>query len=261
MTLDILFPVLNEHRRLEKGIRTAAEYCRANLEDSVRLTILDNGSDDDTPEIGQQLAKEYPEVEYVRIEQRGVGIAFRTGVERSTADIVGYMDIDLSTDLRSLGQTMNLFRDDPELEYVNASRFHRDSVTEGRKWYRKITSAGLLFLLGAVLHMKSTDAICGFTFVRRPVADRLVKECYNDNGWFYMIEFLLRAERDGVRIYDMPVHWTENYDTTVKIGSTVRNYLRNIRRLRRTFAEEKRETQGNGCRREHGRGNHNAEKN
>lgn len=241
MTLEILFPVLNEHRRLEKGIRTAVNYCRSNLKDSFKMTILDNGSDDDTPEIGKRLAKEYPEVEYVRIEQRGVGIAFRTGVERSTADIVGYMDIDLSTDLDSLGQTMELFRENPDLGYVNATRFHRKSDTEGRKWYRKVTSAGLLVLLKSVLHMKSTDAICGFTFVRWKVAERLVKECYEDNGWFYMIEFLLRAERDGIRIVDMPVHWTENYDTTVKIGSTVRNYLHNIRRLQKTFAEEDRE--------------------
>lgn len=246
MTLEILFPVLNEHRRLEKGIRTAVTYCRANLKDSFKMTILDNGSDDDTPEIGRRLAEEYPEVEYVRIEQRGVGIAFRTGVERSTADIVGYMDIDLSTDLVSLGKTMELFRENPDLCYVNATRFHRKSDTEGRKWYRKITSAGLLILLKSVLHMKSTDAICGFTFVRRKVAERLVKECYEDNGWFYMIEFLLRAERDGIRIVDMPVHWTENYDTTVKIGSTVRNYLHNIRRLQRTFAEEDREKKKQG---------------
>ena len=53
--------------------------------------------------------------------------------------------------------------------------------------------------------MKSTDAICGFTFVRRETALSLIEGCSRDNGWFYMIEFLLRAEKRGVTILDYPV--------------------------------------------------------
>ena len=240
MEINILFPVLNEHLRLEKGIRKAAEYMRAEIDIPYKLTILDNGSDDDTPEIGKRLAEEFPEVEFVRIEERGVGIAFKTGVERSSADIVGYMDIDLSTDIENLKKTIELFETDPELQYVNASRFHPDSDTRGRKWYRKITSAGLLVLLKACFGMKATDAICGFTFVRRETALQLVQECSDDKGWFYMIEFLLRAERDGIRILDLPVKWTEDYDTTVNVWKTIKNYLKNIWKLKKAFRMEDR---------------------
>lgn len=232
--------MLNEHLRLERGIRRAMEYMRAEISIPYRLTILDNGSDDDTPEIGRMLAEEFPEVEYVRIEERGVGIAFKTGVERSSADIVGYMDIDLSTDIANLKKTIELFETDPELQYVNASRFHPDSDTRGRKWYRKITSAGLLVLLKACFGMKATDAICGFTFVRRETALQLVQECSDDKGWFYMIEFLLRAERDGIRILDLPVQWTEDYDTTVNVWKTIKNYLKNIWKLKKAFRQEDR---------------------
>lgn len=240
MELEILFPVLNEHLRLEKGIRKAASYVEKEIEIPCRLTIVDNGSDDDTPEIGRRLEAEFPSVRYMRLEERGVGIAFRRGVEASTADIVGYMDIDLSTDLSYLKKTISGFEEDTSLDYVNASRFAKESVVTGRKWYRKITSKGLLVLLKCGLGMKSTDAICGFTFLRREKALELVKECYPDNGWFYMIEFLLRAERHGMKIYDMPIVWTEDYDTTVKIGKTIRNYLKNIRRLWIAFHNEKR---------------------
>ena len=83
--------------------------------------------------------------------------------------------------------------------------------------------------------MKATDGICGFTFMRRDVAARLVREAGSDKGWFYMIELLLRAERAGVNILDLPVVFTENYDTTVNIGRTIRNYIYNIRRLRGEF--------------------------
>lgn len=238
MDINILFPVLNEHLRLERGIRRTMEYCRANVTIPYQLTIVDNGSDDDTPEIAARLVQEFPEVHYIRTKERGVGIAYRTGVEQNTADIVGYMDIDLSTDISYLGKTIELFQTRPDVVYVNASRFADASQTKGRKWYRKITSKGLLILLHGIFHMKATDAICGFTFTRREISERLVKECSNDNGWFYMIEFLLRAERDNIPIYDMPVEWQEDYDTTVHVWKTVKNYLKNIRRLKKAFREE-----------------------
>ena len=240
MEINILFPVLNEHLRLERGIRKTMEYCKKNPKISYHLTIIDNGSEDDTPEIGRRLTDEFEQVEYVRLEERGVGIAFRKGVELNQAEIVGYMDIDLSTDIHYLNDMVRIFEDNPQIQYVNATRFSGRSHTTGRKWYRQITSRGLLIILKSVLHMKATDAICGFTFVRKDVAERLVQECSVDNGWFYMIEFLLRAERDGMDILDMPVEWVENYDTTVNVWKTIKNYVRNIVRLKRVFMQEDR---------------------
>lgn len=253
ITIDILFPVLNEHLRLERGIRITTDYLLKNKEyfkdrAAFTLTIVDNGSDDDTPDIAKRLVEEfealdqdYVKVKFIRLEERGVGIAFRAGVEATSSDIVGYMDIDLSTDIDYLKTMLVTFEEKKDIVYINASRFARESDVTGRKWYRKITSQGLLILLKSVLKMKSTDAICGFTFVRRPEATRLVSECSNDNGWFYMIEFLLRAERDGMKIYDMPIRWVEDYDTTVDIPKTVKNYLKNINRLRKEFAKEDRD--------------------
>ena len=231
-SINLLFPVLNERLRLQKGIETTIAYVREHVKIPCRLTILDNGSEDETPEIGKKLEEAYPEVTYVRVGERGVGVAFRKGIELNDCDIVGYMDIDLSTDLKYLGKTIEMFRRDPELQYVNGTRFSKESDTKGRKWYRKITSMGLVFLLKTIFHMKATDALCGFTFLRKEEAERLVAESSQDNGWFYTVEFLLRAERDGMKICDMPVEWQEDYNTTVKVFKTIKNYIIQIHRLR-----------------------------
>ncbi len=238
MSINLLFPVLNERLRLENGIERSMAYLKENVTIPYSLTILDNGSEDETPEIGKRLAEKYPEVSYVRVGERGVGVAFRKGIELNKSDIVGYMDIDLSTDLKYLGKTIEAFEKRPELQYVNGTRFSKESDTKGRKWYRKITSMGLVFLLKTIFHMKATDAVCGFTFLRKEAAEQLVKESSKDNGWFYTIEFLLRAERDGMVIYDMPVEWQEDYNTTVKIWKTIKNYLMQIYRLKKTFRQE-----------------------
>lgn len=238
LSINLLFPVLNERLRLENGIERSMEYLRKNVTIPYQLTILDNGSDDETPEIGMALDKKYPEVTYVRVGERGVGVAFRKGIELNTCDIVGYMDIDLSTDLKYLSKTIEMFQKDSTLQYVNGSRFSKDSDTQGRKWYRKITSMGLVILLKSIFHMKATDAVCGFTWLRKEAAEELVKESSNDNGWFYTIEFLLRAERKGMKIYDMPVEWQEDYNTTVKIWKTIKNYLVRIYYLKKAFISE-----------------------
>lgn len=235
MMLTILFPVLNERLRLESGITRTVEYLQKIEFDDYEIIIVDNGSEDETPQIAERLCGQYPGVSYERINVRGVGAAFRRGVKLSHGDIVGYMDIDLSTNLRHLGEAIHIFRTVKEVEYINGSRFAKESDTKGRKWYRRITSQGLLILLKVFLGMKSTDAICGFTFMRRETALSLVKASSQDNGWFYMIELLLRAEKRGVRILDYPVEWQEDYNTTVKVFKTVCNYLVQIARLFREF--------------------------
>ena len=146
LSINLLFPVLNERLRLQSGIDRTMDYLKKNITIPYTLTILDNGSEDETPEIGRALARKYPEVSYVRVGERGVGVAFRKGIELNESALVGYMDIDLSTDIKYLGKTIALFKKRPELEYVNGSRFSRESDTRGRKWYRKITSMGLVFL-------------------------------------------------------------------------------------------------------------------
>ena len=235
MMLTIIFPVLNERLRLESGITRTVEYLQSIQFEDYEIIIVDNGSEDETPEIAAGLCEKYAAVNYERISVRGVGAAFRKGVELSKGEIVGYMDIDLSTNIKHLGEAIEIFKTQPDIAYINGSRFANESDTKGRKWYRKITSQGLLILLKLFLRMKSTDAICGFTFVRRETALSLVEGCSQDNGWFYMIEFLLRAEKRGVNVLDYPVEWQEDYNTTVKIFKTVCNYLVQIARLFKEF--------------------------
>ena len=231
MYINIIFPVLNERLRLENGIRGTINFLEQIGFEDYRITIVDNGSEDETPQIAEKLCGEYPKLSYERINVRGVGAAFRRGIALNECEIVGYMDIDLSANIKHLGEAIEIFQKDSSVQYINGSRFARESDTKGRKWYRKVTSKGLLILLKLFLGMKCTDAICGFTFMRRAVAEELVAASSQDNGWFYMIEVLLRAEKRGIHVLDYPVEWQEDYNTTVKIFKTICNYLVQISRL------------------------------
>lgn len=235
MELTILFPVLNERKRLESGITRTVEYLQKIAYEDYEIIIVDNGSEDETPQIAEALCARYPKVRFERINVRGVGAAFRRGVELAQGEIIGYMDIDLSTNIKHLGEALHIFKTQPDIAYINGSRFAAESDTQGRKWYRKITSQGLLILLKLFLGMKCTDAICGFTFARRKVVLELVEAGSQDNGWFYMIEFLLRAEKRGINVLDYPVEWQDDHNTTVKVFKTICNYMVQITRLWITF--------------------------
>lgn len=239
MLLNVLLPVYNEEGRLESGVRTTAEYLQSVVGDDCCITIVDNASTDATQAIAQRIADEIPMVRYVRIDEKGVGAAIRAGARLNESSIVGYMDIDLSTDIHHLADVLEVFNDNPEVQMVNGSRWSSESDTAGRKWYRNISSHGLTFLLKSLLGMQASDAICGFKFFRKDAMERLVDMSgQGENGWFFVIEMLLRAERCGMAVYELPIRWRDDYNSTVDVVAVTKNYLHHIRRLRKEFRGE-----------------------
>lgn len=239
-SLNIIFPVYNEEKRLESGVVATIDYLDHAHVNDYRLTIVDNGSQDATEAIAHRLCEAYPQVHYVFIGEKGVGAAFRKGVELNRSPIVGYMDIDLSTKLDHLDEMLEAFSKNESVGMVNASRWSRLSDTSGRKWYRNISSHGLTALLKLGVNMQASDSICGFKFFRKDVVERLVSEAdRTENGWFYIIELLLRAERSDWDVYELPVHWEDDSENSkVEVFALVRNYCAHIVRLRRAFKKE-----------------------
>jgi putative flippase GtrA len=85
-------------------------------------------------------------------------------------------------------------------------------------------------LLRVVLGVRFKDAQCGFKAVSADVARRLVPEVQNRN-WFFDTELLVRAERAGLRVHELPVDWIEDPDSRVDIVATAIEDLRGVWRL------------------------------
>ena len=241
MQINILFPVYNEEKRLERGITQTVAFLERfvvpnETDFSYQLTIVDNASQDATEQIAKQLVSKYENVRYIRIAEKGVGAAFRAGIAANTAEITGYMDVDLSTDLRHLLQVIRLFEEDADLCMINGSKQAKGARTIGRKWYRNVTSKGLTLVMKSRLHMQSQDAICGFKFFRKEFVEDLIRQSdTTENGWFFIIELLIRAERSGKEIIELPVRYTEEEGGHVNVIKQTLDDLRNIEKLRRNI--------------------------
>jgi len=232
LQVDIVVPVRNEECDLAPGVRRLVGYLREGFPFSARVTIADNGSTDRTWAIACELARELTEVRAVRVAQPGRGRALRAVWSRSDADVLAYMDVDLSTDLNALLPLVApLLSGHSDLAI--GTRLARGSrVIRGPK--RELISRCYNMLLHACMGARFSDAQCGFKAIRREQA-RALLPLTKDNGWFFDTELLVLAERAGLRIHEVPVDWVDDLDSRVDIVATALADLRGMVRLGRGF--------------------------
>jgi hypothetical protein len=82
-----------------------------------------------------------------------------------------------------------------------------------------------------------SDAQCGFKALSRRAAESLLP-LVKDECWFFDTELLLRAERNRLRIHDLPVRWVDDPDSRVNVVKTSVDDIKGLLRLRRDFNKE-----------------------
>jgi putative flippase GtrA len=227
LTLEVVIPVHNEEAALGRAVD---EVTRAldGLPWSWQVTIADNASTDATALVARQLARQYDGVSVVTLPQKGRGRALKQVWSTSGADVLVYMDVDLSTDLNALLPLVAPLVSGHS-DVAIGTRLQRGSrVVRGPK--REFVSRGYNVLLRSTLRTRFSDAQCGFKAIRRGVAVELLP-LVEDDTWFFDTELLVLAERTGLRIHEVPVDWVDDPDSRVDIVRTAVDDLRGMARL------------------------------
>ncbi|MFD8821055.1 glycosyltransferase [Streptomyces sp. NPDC059605] len=226
--LDMVIPVFNEERDLEPSVRRLHAHLCETFPYPFRITIADNASTDSTPRIAARLADELPEAQWLRLAEKGRGRALRTAWSLSSAPVLAYMDVDLSTELTALLPLVAPLLSGHSDIAIGTRLAPGSRVVRGPK--REITSRCYNVLLRSVLAVRFSDAQCGFKAVRRDVAEQLLP-LVQDSEWFFDTELLVIAERAGLRIHEVPVDWVDDPDTRVDILATALADLRGVARI------------------------------
>ena len=179
------------------------------------------------------MSRQLPTVRTVRLEQKGRGRALNQVWSESDADVLAYMDVDLSTDLAALLPLVApLISGHSDLAI--GTRLARGSrVVRGPK--REVISRCYNLVLRGTLAARFSDAQCGFKAIRRDVARRLLP-LVQDTGWFFDTEMLVLAEKAGLRIHEVPVDWVDDPDSRVDIVATAVDDLKGVARVGKALA-------------------------
>jgi putative flippase GtrA len=229
-TVDIVIPVYNEAADLAASVLRLEAYLAAGFPFEYRIVVADNASTDGTWPIAERLAARHERVHAVHLDAKGRGRALRRAWLASDADVVAYMDVDLSTDLNALLPLVAPLVSGHSDVAIGTRLARGSRVLRGPK--REFISRSYNVLLRTVLRAGFSDAQCGFKAVRRDVAQRLLPAVEDDN-WFFDTELLVLAQRAGLRIHEVPVDWTDDPGSTVDIVATAVEDLRGIWRLLR----------------------------
>jgi len=231
--VEIVIPVYDEESGLVASIHRLHRYLNEQFPLTWVVTIVDNASDDRTWALACRMADELAGVRALHLGEKGRGRALRAAWMASSAQVVAYMDVDLSTDLDALLPLVAPLLSGHSDVAIGTRLAPGARVVRGAR--REIISRGYNLILKTVLGNGFSDAQCGFKALRADVA-RALLPLVDDQNWFFDTELLVLAEHNGLRIHEVPVDWVDDPDSRVDVANTAMEDLRGVGRLVRRFA-------------------------
>ena len=194
--LSIFFPAYNDSGTIASLVIIALRTARQLTPDH-EVIVVNDGSQDRTAEILEELASIYPQVRVVHHEKnRGYGGALRTGFATATRELVFYTDGDAQYDPAEMEALWRRF--DGSIDLVNGYKISRSDplhrIVIGRIYHHAVK---LLFGLTV------RDVDCDFRMMRRSIFERVHLE---KNSGVICLEMMKKITDGGFRIAEVPVH-------------------------------------------------------
>jgi len=198
--ITIFIPVYNEEDLLVKNTRRLLAFLDV-LKRPYEVVLGSNGSTDGTVNLAGKLSREHDSVRFFHLKSRGVGRAFREGVEMAAYDRIITVDMDLSISLDFIPEACRL------LDHSDMVIGSKITGEQQRSWSRKAASNLFIRLAGRLLHINYHDYSIAAKGYRKDLVKRYLE--YIDDHTFYVVEIVHRASRDGCRLLEIPVKCTD----------------------------------------------------
>jgi dolichyl-phosphate beta-glucosyltransferase len=213
--LSIVIPAYNEESRIAPTVRDIVGYCRMTRRD-FELILVDDGSNDRTSAIGRSLGEEFPELRLIRLAaNHGKGYAVRTGVINALGGTVLFADADGSTPISEIERLEAALASGADLA-VGSRALRAEGVRVQAKLYRRVIGRTFHRMVEGLADAGVTDTQCGFKLFRAPVAQELFSRMLM-NGFSFDVEVLVMAKRRGYSVAEVPVNWTHQPGSKVRL--------------------------------------------
>lgn len=227
---SVVMPVYNEARVLRQSLTRLLEALRG-FDRDFDVVVCENGSTDETAQIVEALRQDHPELRVERLPQANYGLALRHAISCCRHELVLLVNADF-WDIGFMQEALvRMSRDD----LVIGSKTMSGACDE-RPLMRQVITRAFNQILRWVFRFRGTDTHGLKAFRKEPLMP-LIAACVTDRSIFDT-ELVLRAERAGLRVTELPVSVRElrqpSYWSLIQRGpEAVRNLLRLWRALRR----------------------------
>lgn len=199
--LSIIIPAYNEASTINALLLRVQEADIGTYEKEV--IVVDDGSTDATPEL---LGRWKGKVQvYTLLRNEGKGRAVRTGYAHATGDYVVVQDADLELDPNDLKVLLQK-AEEGNVAVFGSRRLpiHGETRKHGT-WYFELGGILLTWLTNILYGTRITDEPTCYKMVRR---DALQKIPLTANGFDFCPELTAQLARRGIRIVEVPIHYT-----------------------------------------------------
>lgn len=207
-----IIPVFNDRPSLEIALKASIETL-SRIASEFEIIVAEDGSTDGSTEFVRQYEAQDPRVRLLHHDERqGRGRALNRAILEARGTIVCYYDVDLATDMQHFPELIAAIRNGSVVSTGSRLLPASDIVrTEGRE----IASRGYNFLVRLFLGSRIYDHQCGFKAFNRERILPLLPSI-RSNHWFWDTEILVRTQRAGYLVTELPVRWRAGKGTTVR---------------------------------------------
>src|SRR5437870_5719010 len=213
---SVAIPCFNEAARIGDTVRATLDYLSAGSPDA-ELIVVNDGSTDATPTIVRE-ALSSAKLQTRLLENfpnRGKGAAVRTGLLAATKPIGLFFDADLSTPLSEIPKVIEpIASGDGDLAFGSRA-LDRSLIGQRQPWRREQAGRVFNLLVRVATGLPFWDTQCGFKAFRLDVC-RPILEAARIDGFAFDVELLFLAQRAGLRLREVPVHWNHAEGSKVR---------------------------------------------
>ncbi|MDO8657324.1 MAG: glycosyltransferase [Candidatus Levybacteria bacterium] len=228
MKIFVVPATYNEKDNIEEFITILEEEVFPEIKNhEMHIIVADDNSPDGTGEIVKKLIKKYKNLGINQAERKGLGAAYlRTmgdAIENLGADVVVSIDADFQFNPHDLLKYIEKLNEGYDV-VVQTRYSGGGSIPENWPPQRKIFSiAANLFVRTVFMKFAIHDWTGGFRAIKKEVFLKEKREMQGYNGYIFQIAFLHKAVRDGFKVGEVPLHFSDRKLGNSKIAPV--NYI------------------------------------
>jgi len=229
-SFSVVLPVFNEEEIIEESINSILSICsRTNLD--YEIIISENGSIDNTLSIAEKICNNYSEVILISSKTPNYGQALRDGFFKAHNQIIISFDIDYYSET-FLKQALTL--EDNYVALTASKRMMQSN--DGRKFIRKIATNIFVSILKILFNTSLSDTH-GMKALKKEVVNKYIYDVVSTQDIFDT-ELLLRIERGGFKIKEIPAIVNEIRPSVSVIYKRIPRTIKSLLKLRLRFYKE-----------------------